>query len=484
MKSNQNGFAPIVIASVAIAVLVIGGAGVWYYSKINEHKPAPASSQPAVHPSTQIHQTQQIDRQTGQIPLESPTTTQAQQNTPVAKGQETQTMTGISPTSSIDISGWQDYKDRKNCVYQIKYPGSYTMLGPQVDNGKYTVSFVAPFSLCQGVDARCDFNITCAASKTFLDGSATLDDYIKKKTAEGEISEKFQPQKTNVGSYDGLEVEGITVKDVSPKTFKEVYLQEGNYIFQFDSQEKENSEGIKTFDQVLSTFKVATGGVNCGNGDCECDSGETVENCPDDCIAADHNPPQTKVTFLAPDDSKAYTEYMLAPLNAEKQGPKTWSYIKKTVCVPYTTDIIKASAQAAVGESIASKIIYFKIENGTAYILLEMDVDGWAGVSFTIATTHPIIEQTLLQFPQIKKVVFDHAPDYQACSKDSDCSYYVCGGCVNSGSGGFISDCQGLESANYACSCKSGVCTRNPICGDVICEDGENAANCPQDCNK
>jgi hypothetical protein len=57
-----------------------------------------------------------------------------------------------------------------------------------------------------------------------------------------------------------------------------------------------------------------------------------------------------------------------------------------------------------------ASVSYFKVVGDTAYVLLNIDLDGWAGVSFAIARAHPIVEKTLLTFPEIKKVVFDVAP--------------------------------------------------------------------------
>ena len=91
----------------------------------------------------------------------------------------------------------------------------------------------------------------------------------------------------------------------------------------------------------------------------------------------------------------------------------SWLFVKKIVSVPYTTDIIKASANAAAGEiPTQAKVVvdYFKVQGDTAYVLLNIDLDGWAGVSVSIGTIHPLVEKTLLQFSQIKNVVFGFAP--------------------------------------------------------------------------
>gem|GEM_PF-2068778 len=80
----------------------------------------------------------------------------------------------------------------------------------------------------------------------------------------------------------------------------------------------------------------------------------------------------------------------------------------------YSIDAIKTSintaTQAVPTQGDANKVAYLKIVDGTAYVLLAMDIDGWAGVSSAITKVHPVVEQTLLQFPQIKVVKFSPAP--------------------------------------------------------------------------
>jgi hypothetical protein len=54
-------------------------------------------------------------------------------------------------------------------------------------------------------------------------------------------------------------------------------------------------------------------------------------------------------------------------------------------------------------------INYFKVQSGTAYVVLNIDENGRAGVSVSIARIHPVVEKTLLQFPEIHSVVFGYA---------------------------------------------------------------------------
>jgi hypothetical protein len=134
-----------------------------------------------------------------------------------------------------------------------------------------------------------------------------------------------------------------------------------------------------------------------------------------------------EVTIMVPKDENNYDNYKQAIYKYTdgngKDPSKTWIFVKKQVIVPYTADVVKASAEAAAGEIPTSggpdkaSIAYLKIKDGTAYVLLDIDEDGWAGVSYTIGYIHPLVEKTLLQFPEIKKVVFNFAPGDNSNSK-------------------------------------------------------------------
>ena len=120
------------------------------------------------------------------------------------------------------------------------------------------------------------------------------------------------------------------------------------------------------------------------------------------------------ISILVPENIDAYNKAMTNYLQEGGKNPlDKWLFVKKILSIPYTTDIIRASADAAAGELITqtkASVSYFKIQGDTAYVLLNIDLDGWAGVSVSIGRIHPLVEKTLLQFPQIKKVVFGFAP--------------------------------------------------------------------------
>ena len=124
------------------------------------------------------------------------------------------------------------------------------------------------------------------------------------------------------------------------------------------------------------------------------------------------------ITIMIPENENIYKEKMTQFAQEGGEDPlKTIKFIEKKINIPYASDIIKASAQAAAEEIAPSggpakaSIAYFKVQNGVAYALLDIDLDGWAGVSVSLAVIHPLVEKTLLQFSEINRVVFDYAPE-------------------------------------------------------------------------
>ncbi len=121
------------------------------------------------------------------------------------------------------------------------------------------------------------------------------------------------------------------------------------------------------------------------------------------------------ITILVPNDIAAYDKAMNECWGCANDPSKTWPFVKKILTVPYTTDVIKTSAEAAAeqepgGQGKPPIIFYFKISGNNTYVLTYADLDGWAGVSLYLEKVHPFIEKTLLQFPQIQQVIFGPAP--------------------------------------------------------------------------
>lgn len=122
---------------------------------------------------------------------------------------------------------------------------------------------------------------------------------------------------------------------------------------------------------------------------------------------------RTSVTVMVPTDIAGYDKAMTKYLQTGGKNPlTTWPFVKQAINTAYSIDIIRASANAAAGvlhTQTVAKVAYMKIKSGTAYVLLNIDLDGWAGSSVATGRIHPLVEKTLLQFPQIKKVVFGFA---------------------------------------------------------------------------
>jgi hypothetical protein len=123
-----------------------------------------------------------------------------------------------------------------------------------------------------------------------------------------------------------------------------------------------------------------------------------------------------EITIMVPENINAYIDSVGKYFNNGNGSFKSWPFIKKQIRIPYTTKKMRASAEVAAGVIPPSggpakaRVVYFKLKNKIAYVLLDIDVDGWAGVSNSIFKIHPLIEQTLLQFSQIHKVIFEEAP--------------------------------------------------------------------------
>ena len=124
-----------------------------------------------------------------------------------------------------------------------------------------------------------------------------------------------------------------------------------------------------------------------------------------------------EVTVFVPADAQAYGEIVTGEQDFQKAA--TTLSVRKHVTVPFSRNLLRASANAAAKEAGLTQmgpatIVYLKVEKGTAFTLLNIDTDGWAGVSYSRAYCHPIVEKTLLQFKSIKRVVWGEAPAQKA----------------------------------------------------------------------
>lgn len=129
--------------------------------------------------------------------------------------------------------------------------------------------------------------------------------------------------------------------------------------------------------------------------------------------------PRMKLTIIVPEDLPGYEAAMTRYVQSgEGSDPAdTFNFIKRRITTSGTSEPEKTCAQLAAdqikigGGPERATIIHFKIHHDTAYIVFDIDVDGWPGSSVAIAKLRPLVEKTLLNFPGIDKVIFDYAPE-------------------------------------------------------------------------
>ncbi|MDE1940970.1 MAG: hypothetical protein KGI45_00165 [Patescibacteria group bacterium] len=125
----------------------------------------------------------------------------------------------------------------------------------------------------------------------------------------------------------------------------------------------------------------------------------------------------SSVTIIVPADVAAYKKAMAEHVQVGGPDPLATAQFIATTTTPNTivADPLQNAAEAAAEyiptqAGTSSLVTYFKVVNGTAYVVLNMDQNGWAGVSVAIAEVHPIVEKTLLAQPGITTVKFGYAP--------------------------------------------------------------------------
>ena len=123
------------------------------------------------------------------------------------------------------------------------------------------------------------------------------------------------------------------------------------------------------------------------------------------------------VTIMVPSDLAAFRKAAVAHVQVGGPDPLPSTTFVPVKAIPNTVvaDFRQNAAEAAAEyiqtqAGTSSLVVYFKVVNGTAYIILNMDIDGWAGVSAAIAQVHPIVEKTLLAKSGITAVKFGPAP--------------------------------------------------------------------------
>jgi|GEM_PF-2880478 len=159
-----------------------------------------------------------------------------------------------------------------------------------------------------------------------------------------------------------------------------------------------------------------------------------VEALPLANVDSDSPEKSSTVTVAVPENLDLYRQKMTEYTQVGGPNPlPNIKFITKNILVPYTIEPERTAVDVSLvgiplgGGPDKAFASYLKIKDSTAYTLLNIDIDGWAGVSVAIAIAHPIVEKTLLQFPNIKKVVFDYAPgDKPAAISDTEqyCQFF------------------------------------------------------------
>lgn len=129
-----------------------------------------------------------------------------------------------------------------------------------------------------------------------------------------------------------------------------------------------------------------------------------------------------KISIMIPKDTIGYTNAM-DKFTAEG-GPypaEGFAFVKQEVEVEYTDDLVWASANAAARTYAQSEsgpyVAYLKVVDRTAYIVPTAELNAYEGQASAINKARPVITKTLLQFPEIDRVLFEMAPSDEANSQ-------------------------------------------------------------------
>lgn len=122
----------------------------------------------------------------------------------------------------------------------------------------------------------------------------------------------------------------------------------------------------------------------------------------------------TTTIIMIPEDIEKYRMEMTRFAQTGGTDPlKTTIFVKKEITIPATEYKLRLAAEGAAnavykqGGGPAAVVVNDVImQNGTAYVLLNIDTNGWAGVSVAQAIVHPVVAKTVGQFEGIKKITF------------------------------------------------------------------------------
>ncbi|MCW8127114.1 hypothetical protein [Microbulbifer halophilus] len=124
----------------------------------------------------------------------------------------------------------------------------------------------------------------------------------------------------------------------------------------------------------------------------------------------------TQVQIILPEDIAEYRQVMAEYAQVGGKDPFPSVRMVKRPFQRAGKQPVAAALTQRVARTIlenrpqAAKLVYFRRVDNTAYVVLAMDENAWAGISATIAAVRPLITLNLKQFPDIDKVVFGRPP--------------------------------------------------------------------------
>lgn len=123
------------------------------------------------------------------------------------------------------------------------------------------------------------------------------------------------------------------------------------------------------------------------------------------------------ITILVPQNLESYVQEVNEYVDEWGNDPTTtWIYESRQIEYPSSEDLKVTTAEYAAnlvslwGGPSKATVEYFKVIDGTAYILFNFNLDAWAWVSHVVKRVQPIVEKNLLQFEDVDRVVFGYAP--------------------------------------------------------------------------
>lgn len=131
-------------------------------------------------------------------------------------------------------------------------------------------------------------------------------------------------------------------------------------------------------------------------------------------------PHNSEITFAKRKDPKSYDKKVIDFITYSNNSNiydifhGTDDFIYETISTNLNNpndniEKMRKAAQLAADEIVTQTFIQinnFKVVGENAYVELNIETDGWAGVSYTLYTVRPLIRETLLQFKDIKNVYF------------------------------------------------------------------------------